>query len=269
MSISSTSYNHLLIIDPQNDFVDPNGALYVTGAEKDAVHLARFIDHAAIDAISISLDSHHKMDISHPSWFFDQQGQHPAAFTQINSADLIAGTWQCSTEAYARTLEYLHALEKNQRYPHIIWPEHCLIGSTGHAIYPVIFEALQNWTVKNQTLNFIRKGENIWTEHFSAVEAEVPDPQDAHTQINQQLIDQLKQADQVWVTGWARSHCVGNTVRDLVRYGGEELAHKLILLSDTMSDVGGFEPLGEAFVEDVMQAGVRVQKTSDIIKTEN
>jgi nicotinamidase/pyrazinamidase len=258
---------HLLIIDPQNDFVDPNGALYVTRAEEDAQRLAHLINHSTVDAISVSLDSHHKIDISHPLWYFNADGKNPAPFTQINSEDLKNGTWKCADYAYERTLEYVQSLENNQRYPHVIWPEHCLIGSQGYAIYPLIFEALQQWTATQRaSIEFIRKGENIWTEHFSAIEAEVPDENDPHTQVNQELINRLAQADQVWVTGWARSHCVGNTVRDLVRYGGSELAKKLVLVNDTMSDVTGFEQFGKDFVKEVILAGVQVQMVHQLLK---
>ena len=37
--------NALLIIDPQNDFCNPNGTLFVSGAEEDCERLAEFIDN--------------------------------------------------------------------------------------------------------------------------------------------------------------------------------------------------------------------------------
>ena len=73
MPRSSSRKIHLLVIDPQNDFCDPNGSLYVPGAEKDMSRLAKLIDsmrHRLSD-IHVTLDSHRKVDISHPIWFKD------------------------------------------------------------------------------------------------------------------------------------------------------------------------------------------------------
>lgn len=35
---------HLLVIDPQNDFCDPNGSLFVPGADEDMKRLGGFIE---------------------------------------------------------------------------------------------------------------------------------------------------------------------------------------------------------------------------------
>ena len=61
--------NTLFIIDPQNDFCDPeNGALYVPGAENDMARLSDFIatNGPKLDRIVVSLDSHQRLDISRP-----------------------------------------------------------------------------------------------------------------------------------------------------------------------------------------------------------
>ena len=34
---------HLLVIDPQNDFCDPNGSLFVPGADEDIKRLAEMV----------------------------------------------------------------------------------------------------------------------------------------------------------------------------------------------------------------------------------
>jgi nicotinamidase-related amidase len=254
-----------LIIDPQNDFVSPHGSLSVAGAKEDASRLARFMESARdqLSSIVISLDSHQRVDISHPLWFVDDQGRSPDPFTVITSEALRARRWSARGGRQERTLHYLEELERRGRYPHVIWPEHCLIGSDGHGVYPLIQEQALAWAARHADhggqVRFVSKGESPWTEHFSAVEAEVPDDSDPHTLPNHDLIAQLLLAEVVYVAGWARSHCVGNTVRDLIRYGGATLAKRLVLLSDTMSDVPGFEEVGEAFTREVLARGVRVQ----------
>jgi|GEM_PF-6949980 len=40
-----------------------------------------------------------------------------------------------------------------------------------------------------------------WTEHYSAVLAEVPDDEDPDTQLNQALIDRLDTADTILIAG--------------------------------------------------------------------
>lgn len=259
----------LLIIDPQNDFVSPHGALSVAGAVEDAQRLAHFMEkmRSQIDTLCLSLDRHHRVDISHPLWFRDAHGTPPAPFTVIRSEDLRAQRWFTHENRYERTLAYLDELERRNRYPHVIWPEHCLIGSEGHAIYAPLYDEVLAWSAHHadhRHVDFVGKGENPWTEHFSAVEAEVPDESDPHTLVNYELIQNLLQADEVWVAGWARSHCVGNTVRDLIRYGGTPLASRMVLLSDTMSDVPGFEDVGEAFTKEVCAQGVSMKDCDQI-----
>ena len=62
---------HLVIIDPQNDFCDPAGALYVPGAERDIEALATLLDRIGdkLEDVHVTLDSHRKVDISHPMWW--------------------------------------------------------------------------------------------------------------------------------------------------------------------------------------------------------
>ncbi len=258
----------LLIIDPQNDFVDPHGSLAVTGALEDAERLVKLIEEAGdrIHSIALSLDSHQRFDISHPLWFSDKEGRHPAPFTVITEQDLVDGTWNPPVELLGQTRTYLRALEQQGRYPHMIWPEHCLIGSEGHAVFPLIQEALQQWSSRPARIDYIYKGQNPLTEHFSAVEAEVPDTKDPRTQVNKDLIDQLNESDEVWVSGWARSHCVGNTLRDLYKWGGRSLAKKIVIINDTMSDVTGFESLGESVLKDSLDLGVRVTEVEQLIR---
>jgi len=262
----------LLVIDPQNDFVDPAGALYVRGAERDAEALARLIDspRARLSDLVVSLDSHHRLDVSHPLWFRDAAGRPPAPFTVITGDDLRAGRWRALEGAQERTGAYLEALERAGRYPHVIWPEHCLTGGAGQAMFSALFEAAQGWAARASEerprhILFVTKGENPWTEHFSAVQAEVPDPHDPHTQPRRDLLDRLMGADEVWVAGWARSHCVANTVRDLVRLGGEGLARKLTLVTDATSDVPGFEEAGARFVAEARAAGVRLADSAQLL----
>jgi nicotinamidase-related amidase len=56
-----------VIVDPQNDFCDSKGTLYVNGGEKDMTRLAKMIERIGgkLDDIHITMDSHRLIDISH------------------------------------------------------------------------------------------------------------------------------------------------------------------------------------------------------------
>ncbi len=256
---------HLLVIDPQNDFCDPGGSLYVPGAERDMDRLALLV-HRLRDKLAdvhITLDSHRKVDIAHPIWFVDSDGHHPDPFTSITAADMTGGAWTTTVPAFRdRTLAYLRALETGGRYPHVIWPYHCLIGSGGHAVWPRLFEAVAEWEERFATPDIVTKGSNPFTEHFSAVRAEVPDPEDPTTQLNAGLIATLEDADVVLLAGEARSHCLANTVRDITSALTDPgTIEKLILLTDATSDVPGFEALGDSFVRDLCARGLKTSTT--------
>jgi len=170
----------LLIIDPQNDFCDPKGSLYVEGANKDMERLAKFIDRVGekLYDIHVTLDSHRLVDVAHPIFWADSQGNPPEPFTIITFDDVQKGKWKSRNPGYqVRSTDYVRKLEENGRYPLCIWPPHCLIGSWGHNVYPVLFEALLKWEEKNfANIDFVTKGSNPFTEHYSAVQADVPDP---------------------------------------------------------------------------------------------
>ena len=256
----------LLLIDPQNDFCDPtSGRLYVPGAEADMDRLSSFISENGeqIDDILLSLDSHQRMDISHPLWWKDAEGNAPAPFSVLSYEDVESGVWRTvRPDDEERSKAYVKALADGNRYPHVIWPEHCLVGHSGHNVWPKLHQGLAIWEAQKQRrVHYVHKGTNPYTEHFSAIRAEVPDETDPSTQANEALLDRLEQADVLLIAGEARSHCVANTVRDLVHLR-PKMAKRIVLLEDTTSDVPGFEALGASFVSDMTSLGMAIETTS-------
>lgn len=260
---------HLVVIDPQRDFCDPHGSLFVPGADEDMKRLARLVERCPnrLADIHVTLDSHRKVDISHPIWWRNSSGEHPAAFTTIGAQDLEDGRWTTFIPGmYDRSLEYLRALESSGRYPHVIWPYHCLIGDEGHVLSADLSAALQSWEERFALVDFITKGSNPWTEHFSGIQAEVPDPQDPTTQLNTGFIDTLQQADVILMAGEALSHCLANTVRDIVtQFGARDLVSKIHLLTDASSPVTGFEPYADDFIRDMTSEGMQTTTTEQFI----
>lgn len=254
--------NHLLIIDPQNDFVAAQGALHVPGAESDMQRLADFMRRHGkqLDDIHVTLDSHREVDIAHPLFWVDSQGNHPAPFTTITADDLACGRWHTRLPGWQeRAAAYVKALKDQGRYQLMIWPPHCIIGSWGHAVYPEISDALRTWERDHFAIvNYVTKGSNIWTEHYSAVKAEVEDPADPSTQLNTALIDLLQDpgVGRIFIAGEALSHCVANTIRDIADQFGQENVRKFVLLQDCSSNVSGCEKLGEEFIRDMRKRGM-------------
>lgn len=258
----------LLLIDPQNDFCNPNGSLFVPGADEDATRLANFIERVKdkVYNIHITLDTHHFLDIAHPMFWVNSEGKHPNPFTLISKGDVDDGTWRTTNPAEqdgARA--YVETLENNARYLLCIWPPHCLIGSWGHNVVEPVYDAVKVWEKRYRFVDYVTKGSNYKTEHYSAVQAEVPDPNDPSTHINTPFIETLEEADIVVVSGQALSHCVANTVRDIADNFGDENIQKLVLLEDTTSPVPGFEQLGVDFLKEMKARGMQVAKSTDFL----
>jgi len=276
---------HLLIIDPQNDFCrydrpdkPPtgeetgldyfNGSLFVNGADQDMDRLAAMINriHKKITGLHVTLDSHRLIDVAHPIFWINDKNESPPPFTIIEKEDVIDGVWRPRNIAWQkRMVDYVTALEDNKRNKLCIWPPHCMIGTEGHAIYKSVSEAILIWSGGFRIPNFCTKGSNIFTEHYSAVKADVPDPADASTQINTPFLDLLKVADEILLSGEALSHCLASTAGDIFDDFGEDAIKKFVLLTDACSNVGGFEPLGEGFINEYTAKGMRTSTTVEYL----
>ena len=257
----------LLLIDPQMDFCDPNGALYVPGAEEDIRRLSRMIDRhfGDIDDIHVTLDSHHYVHIAHPVFWVDSDGNHPDPFTVISVDDVNNGKWRTYNPGFMKKgTEYVQALSDNGRYSLVIWPPHCLIGSKGHAVMPELFESLGKWESQFNVVDMVTKGSNLFTEHYSAVRADVIDPDDPFTMLNMRLVDALRNCGddgKILIAGEALSHCVANTIRDVADEFSPDELKKFVILEDASSNVTGFEHLGTSFIEDMEKAGMEISTT--------
>jgi nicotinamidase-related amidase len=104
----------------------------------------------------------------------------------------------------------------------------------------------------------------MFTEHYSAVVADVEDPSDPSTALNVVLINILELADILFVMGEASSHCVANTMRDIINKFGIDSAKKVVLLKDCMSPVPNFEKFEEDFFSEMRSKGVRIMKSDEI-----
>jgi nicotinamidase-related amidase len=254
-----------LIIDAQFDFCHPDGSLFVPGAEQDIERISNLIrQHAnAIDHIIVTLDTHHLLDIAHPMFWQDAAGKHPDPFTRISAEDVDNGRW-IPRFAVDTAKRYVRDLEASGQFQHFIWPEHCLIGSRGASLHDTLLNALKDWS-RQRELDYvaIQKGLYPLSEHFGIFQAQVPDPSVPETQLNRELIADLVRFDNVYLMGEAKSHCVANSLKQILDYA-PELVPKLVVVTDCMSDVTGL-----GYLADSIYAEARSKKvlfvTSDTI----
>ncbi|WP_031529416.1 cysteine hydrolase family protein [Dyadobacter crusticola] len=250
----------LLIIDAQYDFCNPLGTLFVPGAQEDIARLTRLIalEGDKIGSIFVTLDTHKVLDIAHPLFWEDQNGNTVAPFTLITPAAVKAGKW---TPRYHQeyVTEYLEALERQGEFKHFIWPEHCLIGSKGAALDDALLEAILAWTHRTgRDYVAVQKGINPLTEHFGVFKAQVPVAGAAETELDTAFLDKLNAFDRILIAGEARSHCVATSIAQIIRYA-PELIPKVTVLSDCMSDVTNWGHLADPIFEDAAQKGMSFQ----------
>jgi len=263
----STDAPHLLIIDPQNDFCDiPGAALPVAGADADMRRLASLVRSrgAALGAITVTLDSHQRLDIAHPGFWQAADGGAVTPFTQITATQLRAGEFRPrDAGALASAQAYLEDLEARGRYTLMVWPVHCEIGSWGHNVHAEVHAALAAWQEAQQrNVAYVIKGTNPWTEHYSALQAEVPRDDDPGTQLNLGLIAELDRAARILIAGEASSHCVKASVEHLAVHLPSRYLAKLVLLTDCMSPVGGFEAQAGEFIAAMQAQGLTLSTST-------
>jgi len=275
---------HLLVIDPQNDFCDlpaeylsrnpstgeaVGPALAVPGAHADMFRLSELINRGlrGLSDISVTLDSHHYVGIERPTFWLKGDGTEVPPFTEITAASVRAGAYlPRNAKALPRVLAYLDTLEAGGRYKLMVWPVHCEIGTWGHNVHWDVRKAYNVWEARELGIvNKVTKGSNPWTEHYSAVMAEVPDVDDPSTQLNRGLIDILAEADQVFIAGEAGSHCVKATTEHIADNFGAQNLGKLVLLTDCISPVGGFEGQYKSFLADMKARGLQTALSTDVV----
>lgn len=284
--------NWLLLIDVQNTFCIPGFELFVAGrsgsaAVDDNQRLCQFIyrNLAGLTQISATMDTHTAMQIFHPLFFVGADGSHPAPYTDIHAADLLAGDWKFNpalagqfgiSPEYGQKmmLHYAESLAKKGKYALTIWPYHAMLGGIGHALVSAVDEALFFHSVArlSQTV-FELKGDRPFSENYSVIGPEVlSGPQgEALGLRNPKFIAQLQVVDRLFIAGQAKSHCVAWTIADLledIRATDPALAGKVYLLEDCSSPVvvpgvvDHTDAAGAAF-EQFAAAGMHIVRSTD------
>lgn len=272
----------LLLIDPQNDFCDvppwilanpgnSQPALPVTGAWEDMKRVGELVDTHGdrFGAITVTLDSHPLLAIERPLFWESAAGEPVAPFTVISAQDMREGRFRPAVKELQgddRVFNLLSMLESQGKPGVMVWPAHCTIGTWGHQVVEPVDRALERWTSQlRRFIQYVHKGTSPMTEHFGAFEADVPLADAPETQFNHSLAKRLLAADTLLVAGEASSHCVAASVRQLLAKA-PQAASRIVLLTDCMSPVTGFEAQADAFLEEAASCGVRLMTTAEWAK---
>ncbi len=231
----------LLLVDPQVDFIHVDGALAVPGAVDDTRRTIEWLyrNIEQVTAIAASLDSHTPLQIFYPTWWADENGQHPAPFTSITAEDVRAGRWIPLIEP-EWSAEYVRKLEEQAKKVLMIWPYHTMIGTPGQSITPALYEAIAYHSgARGAQPIFLYKGSIAKTEHYSLLEPEVKVPEEPLGDLNTAFLDMLADYDLIYVAGQAKSHCVLETVASFFRYYEDraDILERMRFLMDCTSSV--------------------------------
>ena len=282
----------LLIIDPQNDFLPQqtnvtaidatySPSLQVPNGLADMDNIARLIHCPGICSAFVTLDTHHNYHIAHLGYWKDMDGNSLDPTTDIFSMvvasksqsgkivftmtranldfipDKLRGSNQeiqpLDSNQVLKAYNTLEAMRRHCRKPLVLWPNHCIEGSLGHEITPVLKKALKmrlgNLNVPQLRLQLVNKGLNPHVEFYSVFLGEAPigdnpseisrNPLMYHTEqsenfhldstyisrgyngvdpnANMGLIIELLQYKKIYVCGEAGSHCVKGSTEDLVK----------------------------------------------------
>ena len=231
----------LLLVDFQIDFCHVDGALAVPGAVEDLRRTIEFI-YTNLDKLKtlvISLDSHLAYQIFYPTWWIDEQGNHPEPFTVIDSEAIRKGKFRPVREV-VWSLDYVTELEQKAKKALFLWPYHTMIGNVGQALDPSLFEAVHYHAVARRSQPvFLQKGMIPTTEHYSPFEPEVKVTSHPHGSLNTTLLRMLETHERIYVAGEAKSHCVLEACASMVRHfqASPDVIKRIHFLSDCTSSV--------------------------------
>jgi len=251
----------LLLVDVQNTFCIPEFELYVgarsgTGAVDDNRRLCEFIyrNLDILTRICPTMDTHQAMQIFHPIFLVDAQGEHPPPFAVISKEDVEKGLWKINPDV-ANSLKfnesfynefllyYTQKLREGGKYALTIWPYHAMLGGIGHALVSAVEEAVFFHAVSRTSApDFQLKGLHPLTENYSVIRPEVMDGPGGTgiAEKNTRLVEAIVEYDAVVVAGQAKSHCVSWTMDSVlaeISAMDGNLAGKIYLLEDCTSPV--------------------------------
>lgn len=252
----------LILVDEQNDFISPQGALPVKGAVDDTKKLIEHIYNNLNEytEIFLTLDTHSTYSIFHPTaWGMGKGGvTEVPPFTEITAEKLDKGEI-IPLLSPGKQLDYVKALEENSKKKLVVWPYHCIIGTVGHAIENQLMQMIMFFELtRNSNVHKIEKGSSMFTEHYGAIRAEV-DP--TGTSVCDWWLKKFDRFDSIDITGQAKDYCLYETVKQLCEFfeGQDEILKRINVLVNLTSVIGDAAESDSLYQELVNQYGINLK----------
>lgn len=162
----------LFIVDPQNDFVDPAGSLYVKGAEVAIDNICKLLKERDFDRVIISQDSHQYYHIGHSEFWKEK----PEPGTVIKISEISRNEVVPVLCDYENPKDVIRRIYERNSRDIRIWPHHCIEGSWGYSFPDRLIQALNDWSASHlRPYEVYQKGKNPFCESFSLLDEYTPD----------------------------------------------------------------------------------------------
>ncbi|KAH9850807.1 Isochorismatase hydrolase [Lenzites betulinus] len=192
----------LLVVDVQEDFCPPNGALPVPDAREIIPIINALLELPFV--LKIASKDHH------PPHHVSFASAHPGA------------------QPFASTCTIVNPANPAETYATQLWPDHCVAGTPGAALVPALATARLDAIVE--------KGTDARVETYSAFRAPLRDPPLASADSGLEAHLRAANVSHVFVVGLAGDFCVKASARD-----SAELGFRTYVVEEAVRSVGGAE----------------------------
>lgn len=234
----------LLIINPNNDFVDPRGSMYIKNSDIVMMNLAKWINfnHSKITTIFCCMECHTIRHISFPDyWKTGPKGTiKPCPNVSITYQDFKKELIAPNDPRKNQWIDsYLRELDIRKRN-HILLPYHCIDGSWGQSMSTALSNTFINCKINPQ---IIRYGQYPHSEMTSVFEYDYPiNLPELNIPENKELMKVLLRYDKILIAGLTKEGNVAESILSLIANYPKEINNKLVFLKDALITVNPNNP---------------------------
>lgn len=227
----------LLLVDCQNDFVDPLGEIFIKGSDQLVIRLAKWLEYYSNNIMTVycTADSHSTKHISfYNYWCKGPNGTvTPQPGNLISLSDVNNGVISTSNPKNLNwAKEYLSKIVGQSM---TLWPTHCINGSWGSSLPKYLTDV---FIKKNMDFRLIRKGEYAESEMYGAFDLmypvllpglDVPE--------SKSILRNIVKYDKIIVGGVGVDMTISNSLETMIKYHQKDIKNKLILLKDGLMPI--------------------------------
>ena len=264
------SKNILFIVDPQNDFCDPKGSLYVPGAENDCLRISNILCHpnsgTFFSDCFVSMDMHNNYNCRHTCFWKDKEGN---ALKEVPT--LMYNKDMCYGNSFIpATNKKSYTLDGDLT---MIWPKHCIVGTWGSNIQEDVEIGLNFWEENSiYYVNYLFKGRSPLEEEYGVLENKNNQKQFLNSIHSKYGLYNNENIINIYVCGEARMYCVKETILQIARKMKEVktrypmLEYNIYLISDCTSNVNPDADDSQEIKKLVDLANIKIVNSIDVIE---